>query len=65
VSQRSKPTLSGKETEVLHGSCLCGHLKYKISGELSGALNRHYTLCRIDSSIIPAIHTSQTTIHRL
>ena len=31
---------------MLHGSCLCGGVKYEISGELSGALNCHCSMCR-------------------
>ncbi|MHB8116537.1 MAG: GFA family protein [Acidithiobacillus ferrivorans] len=31
---------------MLHGSCLCGGVKYEISGELSGALNCHCSICR-------------------
>ena len=31
---------------MLHGSCLCGGVKYQISGLLSGALNCHCSMCR-------------------
>jgi len=31
---------------MLHGSCLCGGVKYEISGELSGVLNCHCSMCR-------------------
>jgi len=31
---------------MLRGSCLCGGVKYEISGELSGALNCHCSMCR-------------------
>ncbi|MDX8399116.1 MAG: GFA family protein [Gallionellaceae bacterium] len=31
---------------MLHGSCLCGGVKYDISGDLSGALNCHCSMCR-------------------
>jgi len=31
---------------MLYGSCLCGGVKYEISGELSGALNCHCSMCR-------------------
>lgn len=31
---------------MLHGSCLCGGVKYEIDGALRGALNCHCTMCR-------------------
>jgi hypothetical protein len=31
---------------MLHGSCLCGGVKYEISGQLTGALNCHCSMCR-------------------
>lgn len=31
---------------MLRGSCLCGAVRYEISGPLSGALNCHCTMCR-------------------
>ncbi|MEO7622718.1 MAG: GFA family protein [Gallionella sp.] len=31
---------------MLLGSCLCGGVKYEISGPLSGALNCHCSMCR-------------------
>lgn len=31
---------------MLHGSCLCGGVKYEISGPLRGALNCHCSMCR-------------------
>lgn len=31
---------------MLQGSCLCGGIRYKISGPLSGALNCHCSMCR-------------------
>src|SRR5215510_4020315 len=31
---------------MLHGSCLCGSVRYEISGPLSGALNCHCVTCR-------------------
>lgn len=31
---------------MLHGSCLCGGVKYEITGALSGALNCHCSMCR-------------------
>ncbi|HRE16851.1 MAG TPA: GFA family protein [Rhodocyclaceae bacterium] len=30
----------------LHGSCLCGGVRYEIRGPLTGALNCHCTMCR-------------------
>lgn len=35
-----------RETKMLRGSCLCGGVKYEISGGLSGVLNRRCSLCR-------------------
>ena len=31
---------------MLHGSCLCGGIKYQINGQLSGPLNCHCSMCR-------------------
>jgi hypothetical protein len=31
---------------MLRGSCLCGGIKYRISGRLSGAMNCHCSMCR-------------------
>jgi hypothetical protein len=31
---------------MLRGSCLCGGVRYEITGRLSGALNCHCTMCR-------------------
>jgi len=31
---------------MLHGSCLCGGVRYEITGPLSGALNCHCSMCR-------------------
>ena len=31
---------------VLHGSCLCGALRYAVTGPLRSTLNCHCTLCR-------------------
>src|SRR5260221_12862403 len=31
---------------MLRGSCLCGGVRYEISGALSGALNCHCSMCR-------------------
>lgn len=31
---------------MLRGSCLCGSVRYEISGPLSGALNCHCSTCR-------------------
>ena len=30
----------------MHGSCLCGGVRYQISGPLSGSLNCHCSACR-------------------
>jgi hypothetical protein len=30
----------------MNGSCLCGSVRYEISGSLSGALNCHCSMCR-------------------
>ena len=30
---------------MLHGSCLCGGIRYEISGKLTGALNCHCSMC--------------------
>ena len=30
----------------MHGSCLCGGVRYEINGLLSGALNCHCSMCR-------------------
>jgi hypothetical protein len=31
---------------MIRGSCLCGGVKYEISGSLEGALNCHCSMCR-------------------
>uniref|UniRef100_UPI002699C063 GFA family protein n=2 Tax=Bradyrhizobium oligotrophicum TaxID=44255 RepID=UPI002699C063 len=31
---------------MIHGSCLCGRVKYRINGALSRALNCHCSMCR-------------------
>ncbi len=31
---------------MLNGSCLCGSVRYEISGPLEGALNCHCSMCR-------------------
>jgi hypothetical protein len=31
---------------VLHGSCLCGGVRYEVTGTLTGALNCHCSMCR-------------------
>jgi hypothetical protein len=31
---------------MMRGSCLCGGVRYEITGRLSGALNCHCTMCR-------------------
>ena len=31
---------------MLHGSCLCGGIRYEISGELKDVLNCHCSMCR-------------------
>jgi hypothetical protein len=31
---------------MLHGSCLCGGVRYEISGPLTGAVNCHCSMCR-------------------
>jgi hypothetical protein len=31
---------------MLRGSCLCGGIKYRLTGPLSGALNCHCSMCR-------------------
>ncbi len=31
---------------MIRGSCLCGGVKYRINGRLSGALNCHCSMCR-------------------
>lgn len=31
---------------MLRGSCLCGGVRYEITGPLSGALNCHCSMCR-------------------
>jgi hypothetical protein len=31
---------------MLHGSCLCGGVRYEINGELRAALNCHCSMCR-------------------
>jgi hypothetical protein len=31
---------------MLHGSCLCGGVRYEIDGALTGALNCHCSMCR-------------------
>ena len=31
---------------MLRGSCLCGGVRYEITGRLSGALNCHCSTCR-------------------
>ncbi len=31
---------------MLRGSCLCGGVRYEITGELTGALNCHCSMCR-------------------
>ena len=31
---------------MLRGSCLCGGIKYQISGRLAGAMNCHCLMCR-------------------
>jgi len=31
---------------MLHGSCLCGGIRYEVSGELKGVLNCHCSMCR-------------------
>ncbi|MEM8646734.1 MAG: GFA family protein [Pseudomonadota bacterium] len=31
---------------ALNGSCLCGHIRYRISGPLHGVLNCHCSMCR-------------------
>jgi hypothetical protein len=31
---------------MLRGSCLCGEVRYEISGKLTGALNCHCSMCR-------------------
>ncbi len=31
---------------MLHGGCLCGGVRYEITGPLSGALNCHCSMCR-------------------
>src|SRR5262249_26077850 len=35
-----------REVHVLRGSCLCGGVKYQISGRLFGAMNCHCSMCR-------------------
>ncbi len=31
---------------MLRGSCLCGGIRYQVTGQLSGALNCHCSMCR-------------------
>lgn len=31
---------------MIHGSCLCGGIKYRITGALTGARNCHCSMCR-------------------
>lgn len=31
---------------MIHGSCLCGGIKYRITGPLTGARNCHCSMCR-------------------
>lgn len=31
---------------MIHGSCLCGGIKYRIAGALTGARNCHCSMCR-------------------
>ena len=31
---------------TLHGSCLCGGIRYEVAGPMSGALNCHCSMCR-------------------
>jgi len=31
---------------MLRGSCLCGGVRYEVTGELTGALNCHCSMCR-------------------
>jgi hypothetical protein len=34
------------EMRMIRGSCLCGGVRYQITGSLSRALNRHCSMCR-------------------
>jgi hypothetical protein len=34
------------EAAMLHGSCLCGGVRYEINGNLSAAINCHCSMCR-------------------
>jgi hypothetical protein len=34
------------KTKLLRGSCLCGQVRYQISGPLSNSLNCHCSMCR-------------------
>src|SRR5262245_144288 len=36
----------GGEPSTIRGSCLCGGVKYRITGPLTQALNCHCTMCR-------------------
>jgi hypothetical protein len=35
-----------KDVSMIRGSCLCGGVKYRINGELSGPMNCHCSMCR-------------------
>ena len=38
-------TSSQKENNILHGSCLCGSVKFKIKGKLRNVINCHCIQC--------------------
>ena len=39
-------SVSSRETRMTRGSCLCGGVKYLVTGPLTGALNCHCSTCR-------------------